>query len=133
MPHVVIDSPMTLSDISRRFKPSKFSSGNIHLNMLDSYRSVRHKRMLIEIYVSEEALNQRVGLSVKRRQDGTLVVGLGEIGFPRVTVGIQLAIARLAVWLKDLHPDGQLLESNLQSSVWNDVMEPGSKSELCPR
>ena len=69
--------------------------------------------VLIEVYMVEEPLKQRVGLGIRLRDDGTVVIGLHEIGFPRPTAGIQLAVKQLADWVVSLHPDTKLLHHNL--------------------
>ncbi|MCP4428244.1 MAG: hypothetical protein GY803_27460, partial [Chloroflexi bacterium] len=58
-------------------------------------------------------LSQRVGLSIRLRETGELIVGLHEVGFPRPTRGIQLAIRQLAKWAVGLHPDTEVVASSL--------------------
>jgi hypothetical protein len=72
--------------------------------------------VLIEVYVVEEPLKQRVGLAIRQRPDGKLVIGLHEIGFPRPTAGIQLAVKHLAEWVASLHPHTDILHHNLADS-----------------
>jgi hypothetical protein len=55
-------------------------------------------------------------LAIRQRPDGTLVIGLHEIGFPRPTAGIQLAVKHLADWVASLHPDTDILHHNLADS-----------------
>ncbi len=113
MPHVIMKSPLTLAEIGRQFTPQTHSSGETHINFLETYQSFYDQKLLVETYVKEGPLAQRVGLSIQQRQSGELIVGLHEVGFPRPTRGIQRAIAQLAQWLKGLHPDTQIITNNL--------------------
>jgi hypothetical protein len=72
--------------------------------------------VLVEVYVVEEPLKQRVGLAIRQREDGKLVIGLHEIGFPRPTAGIQLAVKHLAEWVASLHPGVEIMHHNLAES-----------------
>lgn len=113
MPHVVLRSPLSLDEIGRRFAPSHISEGTTHVNLLELYQSSQDGKLLIEAYVKEEPMTQRVGLVIRPRREGGLVVGLHEVGFPRPTPGIQLAIRHLAEWLKNLHPETQIVHRNV--------------------
>ena len=115
MPHVIMRSPLTLAEIGRQFEPQRYSSGNTHISLLEMYQSFHDQKLLVEAYIKEEPLAQRVGLSIRRKETGELVVGLHEVGFPRPTRGIQLAISQLAQWLAGLHPDTQIVANNLGS------------------
>jgi hypothetical protein len=99
------------------------------VNLLESYLSPGDAKLLVEVYIGEESLRQRIAVTVKRRRDGDLVVGLGEIGFPRVTAGAQLAVARVALWIIGLHPDSALRGHNLRPAVWEDVAIAGGPPE----
>jgi hypothetical protein len=72
--------------------------------------------MLVEVYVIEKPLKQRVGLTIRQREDDKLVIGLHEIGFPRPTAGIQLAVRHLAEWVTSLHPETEIVHHNLAES-----------------
>ncbi|MEJ2749841.1 MAG: hypothetical protein P8183_18315, partial [Anaerolineae bacterium] len=87
---------------------------------LEMYQSFYDQKLLVETYVKEEPLTQRVGLSVIRRQTGELVVGLHDVGFPRPTRGIQLAIAHLAQWIMSLHPETAVITNNLSDAIWEN-------------
>ena len=116
MPHAVLQSPISLQQISEQFTPFQASTGNTHINCLDVFQSARGGTLLVEVYVVEEPLKQRVGIIIRQREDGNLVISLHEIGFPRPTVGIQLGVKRLTDWLLTLHPDMVLLHHNLLES-----------------
>lgn len=113
MPHAVLQSPLSLRQISEQFAPFQASANDTHVNLMEAYQSPRDGTVLVEVYVVEEPLKQRVGLAIRQREDGTMVIGLHEIGFPRPTPGIQLAVKQLTDWVLSLHPDTVLLHHNL--------------------
>lgn len=117
MPHVIMTSPLSLAEIGQRFEPQHTSDGAVHVKLLEMYQSFYDQKLLVETYVKEEPLTQRVGLSVIRRQTGELVVGLHDVGFPRPTRGLQLAIAYLGQWIMSLHPDSALVTSNIAEAL----------------
>jgi tRNA (guanine-N7-)-methyltransferase len=117
MPHVILKSPLSLADIGRRFEPIQASAGTTHVKLTEMFQSTYDQRLLVEAYVNEVPMAQRVGLSIRRRRTGELIVGLHEIGFPRPTPGIQLAIERLSDWVVGLHPEGAIMQSNLRPPV----------------
>ena len=116
MPHAVLQSPLPLTHIREQFAPWQTTHGATHLNFLEAFQSARDSMLLIEVYVVEEPLKQRVGLSIRQREDGYFVIGLHEIGFPRPTKGIQLAVKRLADWVLSLHEEMVLVDHNLPES-----------------
>jgi tRNA (guanine-N7-)-methyltransferase len=113
MPHAVLQSPLTLPQISEQFKPFQAAAGQTHANFLEAFQSTDDGTLLVEVYVVEVPLKQRVGLAIRQRADGRLVIGLHEIGFPRPTAGIQLAVKHLAEWVATLHPETEIVHHNL--------------------
>ncbi len=117
VPHVIISHPLTLDQIGSRFEPFQITSGLTHIKYLDMYRSQTYGLQLVEIYVSEEPHHQRVCLAVRRREAGDVVVSLHEVGFPRPTPGIHLAVYHLVEWLRTLHPGVEMLGTTLNPEV----------------
>ena len=113
VPHVVLKSSKSLEQIARRFRPFHAQEEAVHLKYLELFRSLDGTMLLLDVYVSEEPYHQRVGLSVRQRREGDLVVAVQEIGFPRPTPGIHLAVGRLVAWLQEQDPDLVLLNSTL--------------------
>ena len=75
--------------------------------------SARYPALLVEAYISEEPLDQRVGLVLHQRAPGEVLVTLHEIGFPRTTAGIHAALRLLSEWVASLHPDAFIKQHNL--------------------
>ncbi|MCA9873759.1 MAG: tRNA (guanosine(46)-N7)-methyltransferase TrmB, partial [Anaerolineales bacterium] len=113
MPHVILNSPLSLEEIGRRFTPQSTKGANVHVELLEAYQSAHDGKLLVEAYIKEEPLTQRVGLVIRRRELGDLVVGLHEVGFPRPTPGVQVAVASLARWVVGLDPASEIVRSNV--------------------
>jgi tRNA (guanine-N7-)-methyltransferase len=126
MPHVVLRTPLRPPDLIRQFKPDRVSADSIHVNLIELYQSPANGNLLIEAYIKEESLTQRIGLTIHWRVSGDLVIGLHEIGFPRPTPGIQLAIHHLTQWVLSLQPQGQIVHTNLGDTV--HATRPGTIS-----
>ncbi|MCB0009153.1 MAG: hypothetical protein KDE04_21955, partial [Anaerolineales bacterium] len=69
----------------------------------------------VETHVGEVAVTQHLGLSIRQRTPGELILGLADFGFPRPTLGTHVAIQYLADWLMTLDPAGAIIQSNLRS------------------
>ena len=117
MPHVVLRSPLSLAEIGRRIPPDPVSTDDTHVSYLEAYHSLNEEKLFVEAYVKEEPMVQRVGLVIRQREPGEFVISLHEVGFPRPTAGIHLAIAHLAEWIIDLHSASQLIHTNLRQEA----------------
>ena len=113
MPHVIIKTPMTLPEIQSAFTPQQFSEGAIHVRCLEAFLAQNGTTLLVDSYISEEPLSQRLGVQIRQRDTGEVVVRLHEIGFPRSTMGIQVAVKGLAEWVVNLHPAAEVVRHNL--------------------
>ncbi len=113
MPHVILRSPLSLPEIADRFTPLHDTVADMHVRLPMLFKSQQEHLLLVEAYINEEPVSQRVGLLIRRRADGHYLIGLSEMGFPRPTPGVQLAIACLARWLVTLHVDTAVLHHNL--------------------
>jgi len=113
MPHVIVNSPLSQNEISEAFTPMKFEQDGIYISIAEVFQSQYDGKLLLETYVKERPLSQRLGLLIRQREQGDYVVKMHEVGFPRPTVGIQIAIAHLATWLVSLHPESEFVRSSL--------------------
>jgi len=118
MPHVIVASPLSVAEIVERFRPLDWEGNGVQGRFVDLWQSYRNDAFLIDAYVSEEPFSQRVALIVRPRGGDLqeLIVLPHELGFPRSTAGIHLAIAALTRWLLSLHPDMRVKQDNLQAS-----------------
>lgn len=114
MPHVVLQTAVSLTQMQKSYQPMHASDRNVHVKLTEMFRSNDGKKLFVEAYVNEHPLAQRVGLLVREREEGEYIILLHEVGFPRSTYGLHLAIATLSKWILNLENDGQVLKSNLQ-------------------
>ena len=114
MPHVVLRGPADLAAIGRRFQPATFAFEGGHVRFIEAYRALGSDRLLIETYINEDPIRQRLGLEVRPRANGEIVIGLAEVGFPRPTRGVHVAVARLAAWLQEEFPALIVVHAALQ-------------------
>jgi tRNA (guanine-N7-)-methyltransferase len=113
MPHLVIHSPLSLAQIAVHFEPVSWTEGETAVSLIELFQSTQDETLLLEAYVKEPTLRQRIGVALRRRANGQIVVGLHEIGFPRPTGGIHQLLRHLAHWLLSLHPEMAIVHSTL--------------------
>jgi tRNA (guanine-N7-)-methyltransferase len=114
MPHVVFRAATDLNEIGRRFQPFVTDVGATRIRFVEAYQSLRDGKLLIECYLNEGPVMQRLGIELRARASGEVVISLAEIGFPRPTRGVHHAIATLVVWLKTEFPSLAVIQTNLQ-------------------
>jgi tRNA (guanine-N7-)-methyltransferase len=118
MPHVILKTPSDLDEIGRRFEPIYVEADDIQLKFIECYRSLRDGKLLVETLVMEGPLRQRVCLELRPRvapdkSGREIMIGLHEVGFPRPTRGIHVAIEQLMTWLQEIAPETEIVHSNL--------------------
>lgn len=117
MPHVVLNTAKAnttaLEEIAESFQPQTVTGewGTIRFIALFSARG--QNALLVDTFVDDRAVTQRLGLTIRARDNDTLVVAVHEIGFPRATAGIHRAIKRLTENLRRRHPYLTIESSNL--------------------
>lgn len=114
MPHVIIRLPADTSEIGRYFRPAVVEQESTYIRFVEAFQSFHDGKLLIETYINEGPILQRIGLEIRARATGEIVIGLAEIGFPRPTRGVHLAIAALVQWLRREFPSLVVVQSNLQ-------------------
>ncbi|MCA9927899.1 MAG: tRNA (guanosine(46)-N7)-methyltransferase TrmB [Anaerolineales bacterium] len=119
MPHVVLHIPVNLETIRDSFERDQVSFDTIHLSLTELYQARDEPKLFIEAYVKEEPLTQRIGVVVRQLQPDAYIISLHEVGFPKVTIGVHLTIARVVTWILGLHPDAAIEKSNLPDAVMN--------------
>jgi len=117
MPHVVLQSPQNLDELEALFDLKHLEKSEIHVSYTAVFQNKANNGLLIETYIKEEPLAQRVGITVRQREGNTYVIGLSEIGFPRPTFGIQLAISGVAKRLLALDEKSVVVSQNLADGL----------------
>ncbi len=113
MPHVVLQTPLDLDAIQARYGRMRVSTDDCHVSFMELFRAHEGEALFVETYIKEEPVSQRLGLIIRQREAGNYVISLHELGFPRPTAGVQVAIGHLAQWLIGLHEAAQILHHNL--------------------
>lgn len=114
MPHVVFRLPATIEEIGRKFRPHDVEIGTTRIRFVEVYQSLRDGKLLIETYINEGPILQRIGLEMRSRASGELVISLAEMGFPRPTQGVHHAIGNLVAWLREEYPALVIVNTTLQ-------------------
>lgn len=116
MPHIILQTTLTLPQVKAQFSPFHQPAGpEGHIRFMQLFENVRDQSLLVETHVGEVAVTQHLGLSIRQRTPGELILGLADFGFPRPTLGTHVAIQYLADWLMTLDPAGAIIQSNLRS------------------
>ena len=113
MPHAVLQSPLGLDAIEAEYGRFQYSYDDCHINFMELFRAKDDDSLFVETYIKEEPVAQRLGLVIRQREPGNYVISLHELGFPRPTRGVQLAIGQLAIWLVSLNDETKILHHNL--------------------
>lgn len=117
MPHVVLNTAKAketaLTEIAASFRPQTHTGEWGAIRFITLLTARDHDALLIDTFVDDKAVTQRLGLTVRARNDDTLVVAVHEIGFPRATPGVHRAIRLLIEDLKNRHPYLTIVSSNL--------------------
>ena len=114
MPHVVFRLPVTVEEVGRKFRPRVVTVKSTRIRFVEAYQSLHNNKLLIETYINEGPILQRLGLEMRSRPSGETVISLAEVGFPRPTLGVHLAIAALIGWLRDEYPSLIVVHTTLQ-------------------
>lgn len=120
MPHVVLRGPIDWDEIGRRFQPHEVESGPARIRYIEMYRSLSDGKLLVETYVNEAPIVQRLALELRPRAGGEVVVSLAEVGFPRPTRGVHHAVHHLVQWLAEAFPPLVAVQSTLQVNDADD-------------
>lgn len=114
MPNMILHMPLTLDAMYAAFAPFNLSRGDITVGFKFAY--VGPRTLLVETYVHEPTIEQRLGLlvSVDPNEPQKLRVRVSSMGGPRPTPGVHIAVKALADWLVGLHPDARVLQDKVR-------------------
>lgn len=114
MPHMVIQIPLNLEEISQRFRPTVYSTNTTSVRLIDLYQSIGQDSLVVDTYISEEPVEQRLLLAITWRETGDFLIHLHEVGFPRPTPGVHYALQCLTSWVCSLHEEAVVIRQNLR-------------------
>ncbi len=117
MPHMVMTSPLTLTDFAERFESHHHHEGDIHIHYTTIFSSPY--TLLFEVHISEPTIEQHTGLFLSKRkqevQDGfAYTLQMSTLGHPRPTEGMHAAVSHLGNWLLEQHPNSKRIIEKLR-------------------
>ncbi len=114
MPNMILESPVSLDAMYAAFNPFNVQHGDITVGFKFAY--VGPRTLLVETYVHEPTIEQRMGLlvSVDPNEPQKLRVRVSSMGGPRPTPGVHIAVKALADWLVRLHPEARVLQDKVR-------------------
>ena len=115
MPHAVVQSPLLLSDIADKFEPWRVSAEDNHIQFKALFTAKHNGSLIIETYIKESPHDQRIAFAVTEKEPNQYIVQLHEMGFPRSTKGVHIAVRSFANWMVELSADSKILHHTLQA------------------
>jgi tRNA (guanine-N7-)-methyltransferase len=113
MPHMVIQTPLTLQEMGTRFSPPDYADDERYIRFMKTYRA--DDSLLIEIHAREPTIDQRVALIVVARdQPGEYTLKLSAMGNPRPTAGLHKAVRLAGDFLAGLHPQSVIIHDKVR-------------------
>ncbi len=115
MPHAIVNISLSLNQIGEEFKANEYNSDEITIRFIEIYTSQNYRSLIVDTFIREDWLDQRLLLSISERKPNEYQIQVHEVGFPRATSGVHLAIHTLATWLSGLDSGGNILRHNLRN------------------
>ncbi|MGB3714716.1 MAG: tRNA (guanosine(46)-N7)-methyltransferase TrmB [Candidatus Promineifilaceae bacterium] len=117
MPHVIISTPLPLMEIGHLYEPVNYTDGQVSVRFVDFFHSVRYDQAVVDTYIAEGDLEQRVLLTIKGKSNNRYLVTMRETGFPRPTPATHTAIQRLAEMIVSMHAKAKIERHNLRRAA----------------
>lgn len=123
MPHAILRSPLTLETIATAFQAASHGGEDHIVRFIGLFQAAGERLLLVDTHVEEEPLAQRIALTIRARGEQEepavreIIVGIHDLGFPRATPGVHAAVGYLTSWLLALHPEAELVRSNLPAGM----------------
>lgn len=114
MPHVVLRLPAELADIGRLIQPAAIELEATRIRYIEVYQSLYDGKLMIETYINEDPIRQRLALEIRARPTGEIVISVAEVGFPRSTPGVHRAIGHLVERLRQEYPSLVVIQTTLE-------------------
>ena len=87
------------------------------IRFIDLFHSQLFEQALVDTYIIEGELEQRVMLMIKRKGENRYLIALRETGFPRPTPATHLAAMRLAEKIISMDEQAEIVNHNLKSEI----------------
>jgi tRNA (guanine-N7-)-methyltransferase len=115
MPHAIISTPLSVEEIGRQFDPATYQADSWTVRFIDFFVSTKREQAVVDTYIAEGGLEQRVLLMIKPKRERQFIISLRETGFPRATPATHVATLRLAEHLAAMHPEGEIVRHNIST------------------
>ncbi len=113
MPHIVMQTPLTLAELSDQLMPQDLDTDQFHIHFLSRYTNP--KAILFEVYVHEPSLEQHIGVIVVQRENtDEVTIKVSSLGTPRATKGVHRTVGLVGEALLRLAPATQVLQDKIQ-------------------
>lgn len=117
MPHVILRSRHgnvpALAELAATLEPVTHTAEWGIIRFISLYSARDEPQLLLDTYIDEPVMTQRLALVLRARTDDSLVLSVHELGFPRATPGVHRAINRLATEITQRFPHLTVAGSNL--------------------
>lgn len=116
MPHLILETPMSLAEILNQFKKQTHHVEDIHIIFLDAYGNEKTSTLLFEANVIEPSIEQHVAIMMMPKKDQDhYILRLNPLGHPRATVGLHQAVQRLGEWICSLDESAHIVALKLKA------------------
>ena len=116
MPHVILETPMTLEAIAASFDFPKVQHGDIYVSGINVYINPVHASLLFEVNVREETIEQHVGVLLFPQDEANrYILRLSTLGHARPTLGLHYAVASLADWIVGLDESARIVAKKVRT------------------
>lgn len=114
MPHMVIQTPLSLDDIRAAVRLEPVAVGDIRLKFIKTYHG--GDVLLFEVFVHEPTIDQRIAVVLVPRDEkpGEYTVKLSTLGTPRPTDGLHQAVRAVGEAVLALHPAAQVIHDKVR-------------------
>jgi tRNA (guanine-N7-)-methyltransferase len=114
MPHMVIQTPLSLDEIRDAVRLEPVAAGDIRLKFIKTYHG--GDVLLFEVFVHEPTIEQRVAVVLVPRDEkpGEYTVKLSTLGTPRPTDGLHRAVRAVGEAILALHPAAQVIHDKVR-------------------
>jgi hypothetical protein len=113
MPHVIVEGPITVSEIASSFAPFGKMDTEPIIKVTACLLSTQERYLLLECLVVENRLPKKFYLRIDQREAG-VKIALDPLTDPEKTKGVKTAIVLVARRVRELHDENRYGNTNLQ-------------------
>jgi tRNA (guanine-N7-)-methyltransferase len=114
MPNAKIELPISVEQIADAFQAMTFRQEDRIVKLLRVYQQARHPLLLFEVFIEEPLFTQQLMLCLQHEAGKLYLLKMAQVGFPRATRGVHMAIGVLIQWLLSLDQQARIVESKVK-------------------